>query len=68
MFSVNHKTRMIRVCVVSIALSIAIGSLSTSLQRLSAQDQKVSGTTLSYKRMADGQTVDDRKSGPPNSG
>src|SRR5262245_21578750 len=54
MFSVNHKTRMIRVCVVSIALIIAIESLSTSLQRRSAQAQKVSGTTLSYKRMADG--------------
>ncbi len=51
---VNHETGLIRVCVASIALSIAFGSLSTSLQRLSAQTQKVPGTKLSYKRMADG--------------
>lgn len=54
MSTVKHKTRPIRVCVVSIALSIASGSLSTSLQRLSAQAQKASGTTDSSKRMADG--------------
>jgi uncharacterized protein (TIGR02145 family) len=51
--TVKHKTEPIRVCVVSIALSIAFGCLSTSLQRLSAQDQKASGTMPS-KRMADG--------------
>jgi uncharacterized protein (TIGR02145 family) len=51
---VKHKTRPIRVCVVSIALSIAFGSLSTSLQRPSAQAQKASGTTYSLKWMADG--------------
>ena len=54
MSTVKHKTRPIRVCVVSIALSIAFGSLSTSLQRLSAQAQKASGTMYSSKRMADG--------------
>ena len=44
----------IRVCVVSIALSIAFGSLSTSLQHLSAQAQKAPSTMYSSKRMADG--------------
>src|SRR5947209_3783394 len=44
----------IRVCVVSIALSIAFGSVSASMERRSAQDQKASGTTYSAKRMADG--------------
>ena len=54
MTSVKDKTRPIRVCVVSIALSIAFGSVSASLERLSAQDQKASGTMHSSKRMADG--------------
>ena len=54
MTSIQHKTRPIRVCVVSIALSIAFGSVSTSLERLSAQDQKTSGAMYSSKRMADG--------------
>src|SRR5258708_818549 len=54
MSTVKHKTRPIRVCVVSIALSIAFGSLTTSSQRLSAQAQKASGTISSSKRMADG--------------
>jgi uncharacterized protein (TIGR02145 family) len=54
MRTVKHKTRPIRVCVVSIALCIAAGPLSTSLQRLSAQTQKASGTIYSSKRMADG--------------
>jgi uncharacterized protein (TIGR02145 family) len=50
----QHKTMPIRVCVVSIALSIAFGALSTSLLRLSVQAQKASGTMHSSKRMADG--------------
>ena len=54
MSTVKHETRPIRGCVVSIALSIALGSSSTSLQRLSAQAQKASGTMYSSKRMADG--------------
>jgi uncharacterized protein (TIGR02145 family) len=54
MCTVEHKARPIRVCVVSIALSVAFGSLSTSLQRLSAQARKASGTMYSSKRMADG--------------
>ena len=54
MSTVKHKTRPIRVCVVSIALSIPFGFLSTSLQHLSAQAQKASGTVYSSKRMADG--------------
>jgi uncharacterized protein (TIGR02145 family) len=52
--TVEHKTKPIGVCVVSVALSIALGSRSTSLQRLSAQDQQASGTMYSSKRMADG--------------
>jgi len=54
MTSVKDKTRTIRVCVVPIALSIAFGSVIASLERLSAQNQKASGTTDSSKRMADG--------------
>jgi len=54
MSTVMHKAGPIRVCVVSIALSLVFGSLSTSSQRLSAQAQKASGTMYSSKRMADG--------------
>jgi len=54
MTSAKDKTRPIRVCVVSLALSIAFGSASASLERRSAQDPKASGTTYSSKRMADG--------------
>jgi uncharacterized protein (TIGR02145 family) len=54
MTRVKDKTRLIRVCVVSIALSIAFGSVSASLERRSAQDQKASATIYSSKRMADG--------------
>ena len=48
------KTRRIGVFVVSVALSIAFWCVSASLERLSAQDQKASGTMYSSKRMADG--------------
>jgi uncharacterized protein (TIGR02145 family) len=54
MTSVKDKTRPIRVCVVSITLSIAFGSVGASLERRSAQDQKASGTMYSSKRMPDG--------------
>jgi uncharacterized protein (TIGR02145 family) len=54
MTSVKEKTRPVRVCVVSIALTIAFGSVSASLEHLSAQDQKASGTMHSSSRMADG--------------
>lgn len=54
MTRVTDKTRPIRVCVVSIALTIAFGTVSASLQRRSAQDQNASGTMYSSKRMADG--------------
>src|SRR5579864_9369032 len=54
MTSVRFKTRPIRVVVVSIALTITLGSVSTSWERLSAQNQKASGTMHSSKRMADG--------------
>jgi uncharacterized protein (TIGR02145 family) len=54
MISVNHKTMLIRVCAVSIALSITFGSVSAFWGHLSAQDQKADGTMISSKRMADG--------------
>jgi len=54
MISVNHKTGLIRVCAVSIALSIAFGSASACLEHISAQDRKASGTMNSSRRMADG--------------
>lgn len=54
MASIRYKTKPIRVGVVSIALSIAFGSVGTSSQPLSAQDKKESGTMDSSKRMADG--------------
>ena len=38
MTSVKDKTRTIRVCVVSIALSSAFGSVIASLEQLSAQN------------------------------
>jgi uncharacterized protein (TIGR02145 family) len=54
MTRVKDKPRPIRVCVASIALSIAFWSVSASLERISAQDQKASGTMYSSRRMADG--------------
>jgi len=50
----KDKNRPIRVGVVSIALSIAFGSVSASWERRSAQDQNASGAMYSSKRMADG--------------
>ena len=50
----DDKTRQIRVFVVSITLSLMLGSVNASLVLLSAQDQKASGTMYSSKRMADG--------------
>ena len=54
MARVKDKTRPIQVLTASIALSIALGPDSASLERLSAQDQKASGTMHSSKRLADG--------------
>jgi len=54
MTRIKDKTRSIRVFVASIALSISFSSVSASLERLIAQDQKASGTMYSSKRMADG--------------
>ena len=55
MTSVQDKIRPIRAWVVSIALSVAFGSVGASLQRRSAPDRKTSGGTMSSsKRMADG--------------
>ncbi len=54
MNTARYEARPIRCCVLSIALSIALGVFGTSLQRLSAQVQKAPGTMYSTKRMADG--------------
>ena len=54
MISGSHNTRLIRVCAVSIALSIAFECMSAFLGRYSAQVQQASGTLPSAKRMADG--------------
>jgi uncharacterized protein (TIGR02145 family) len=54
MIRVKDKTSPIRVFFVSIALSIAVWSVSALWERLSAQDRKTSGTVHSSKRMADG--------------
>jgi uncharacterized protein (TIGR02145 family) len=51
---VNHKTRLMRVCAVSIALSSAFAFTSASWERYSAQVQPASGAPFSSKRMADG--------------
>jgi uncharacterized protein (TIGR02145 family) len=54
MTRIKDKTRPIRVFAVCIALSMAFWPVSASLNRLSAQDQKKSGTMYSSRRMADG--------------
>jgi uncharacterized protein (TIGR02145 family) len=54
MTNVKHRIKPILVCVVSIAVSTAFGSISASLERLSALDQQASGKQYSSKRMADG--------------
>src|SRR5437764_9703336 len=54
MTRIKDKTRPIRFVAVSIALSVAFWSFSVSLERLSAQDRKASGTMYPAKRMADG--------------
>ena len=54
MSAVAYRTRLIRVCVASIALSITLGSLCLSLQSISARARKPPGTMYYAKRMADG--------------
>ena len=54
MTRIKDKTRPIRVFAGSIALSVVFWSVSASLERLSAQDRKASGTMYTSKRMADG--------------
>jgi uncharacterized protein (TIGR02145 family) len=56
MTRIKDRAKTIRVCVVSIALSIAGDSISASLDRRPAQDQKAASvrTTPPSKRMADG--------------
>ena len=54
MSAVAYKTRPIRVCVASIALSITLGSLCLSLQSISARARKPPVTMYYAKRMADG--------------
>ncbi len=55
MTGVKRKTKPNnRVCVLSIALAIAFGSVSAPVARLSAQDRKASGAEVTSRRMADG--------------
>src|SRR5262245_34671348 len=54
MTSVKVKAELIRVWVVSIALTIALGSVSNPLGGITAQHAKSSGETYSSKRMTDG--------------
>jgi uncharacterized protein (TIGR02145 family) len=54
MSTVNRRTMSIRVCVASIALSVAFGSAIACLKDVSAQGGNASGATNSSKRMADG--------------
>ena len=54
MTRVKHMTRPIRVFVVSIALTLGLGPVSTSWERPSAQHQEASGTRYSSQWMADG--------------
>jgi uncharacterized protein (TIGR02145 family) len=55
MKSIQDTTRPIQIRVVAIALSIAFGSVGGScLTNRSANDQKVSGTIHSFRRMPDG--------------
>ncbi|MBV9500897.1 MAG: hypothetical protein JO138_16125 [Acidobacteriaceae bacterium] len=54
MITGKHKIKPIRVCVAMIALSKPAGSLTNSWERLSAQEQKTSGTRYDARRMADG--------------
>ena len=54
MTSVKGNARPIRAFVISIALGMVFESVSAAWERLSAQDQKASGTEHSSKRMADG--------------
>jgi uncharacterized protein (TIGR02145 family) len=57
MASLKSKSRPIRICVLTIALNMAFGPISISLERFSsheAQDQRASSTMYSFKRMADG--------------
>jgi uncharacterized protein (TIGR02145 family) len=50
----KDKSRSIRVCLVSITLTLAIVTLNTSSHHISVQAQKASGVIYSSKRMADG--------------
>jgi len=54
MNSVNHKTRLVRVCAISVALSFAFEFMSASLKHFSAQVRQASGSLPSTRRMADG--------------
>jgi uncharacterized protein (TIGR02145 family) len=48
----KHKTSPIRICAISITLSIVLGTVSVFLKPLSAQDKRA--TTDAFKLMADG--------------
>jgi uncharacterized protein (TIGR02145 family) len=51
---VKDKIRPIRILVMSMWVGIAVGCISVSFERLSAQEQKTSGTLSFSQRMADG--------------
>src|SRR4051794_18613833 len=50
----EQKTRTIRVWVMAVALGVAFGFVTASLDAVSAQDRKSVGATYSPKRMTDG--------------
>jgi uncharacterized protein (TIGR02145 family) len=54
MIRLNHKTCLMGVCLLSIALSSAFGSVGASLEDFSAQVQQASGMRSFGKSMADG--------------
>ena len=62
MTSVKDKIRPIRICVVSIALSIAFGSISANLEHRSAQDQKAFRHDAFLQADGGRQAVDDMQS------
>ena len=62
MTGIRDNAGSIRVFGVWIALSMVFWSVSSSLQRLSAQDRKASGSMYFPRRMADGKQWLDTKS------
>ena len=63
MGSVKHKGRQISVCVVSIALSVAVECIGPSLQRLSAQSRKAARQDVFLQAYGGRQVLVDPQSG-----